>query len=146
MTVLLRALCLLPLFFYVGFGQLVPFFGGWFGGNRDDSSASGSSGSDDGDFKGVWELVSEDSGVSAMHLILMPKNNKAIMFDATIFGPSNIKLPSTENCRPVPDSNETDCWAHAVEYDIDTAEIRPLKVTTLLCFRSNSCMQMMYLD
>lgn len=129
MAVLLRALCLLPLLFHVGFGQLLPFFGGKFGRNEDESDSKPDFGAD---YKGEWEVVSKDSGVSAMHLILMPKNNKAIMFDATVFGPSNIQLPKSEKCRPVPDSktNEIDCWAHAVEYDIETAEVRPLKVLT----------------
>ena len=123
MAVLLRALCLLPFLPHVSFGQFLPFFGGWFGGNNGGSAVSYSDSSN-------WELVSKDSGVSAMHLILMPKNNKAIMFDATVFGPSKIQFPDGENCRLVPDSktNETDCWAHAVEYDIGTAEVRPLKV------------------
>ncbi|RVW96246.1 Aldehyde oxidase GLOX1 [Vitis vinifera] len=112
-----------------GFGQLLPFFGGKFGRNEDESDSKPDFGAD---YKGEWEVVSKDSGVSAMHLILMPKNNKAIMFDATVFGPSNIQLPKSEKCRPVPDSktNEIDCWAHAVEYDIETAEVRPLKVLT----------------
>ncbi|KAK1289466.1 hypothetical protein QJS10_CPB18g01089 [Acorus calamus] len=84
------------------------------------------------DYKGGWELVSENSGVSAMHLVIF-NNNKAIMFDATVFGPSQIKLPAEVGCRNDPTmkgTNKEDCWAHAVEFDIDTAEIRPLKVST----------------
>lgn len=79
-------------------------------------------------YDGEWELVSHDSGVSAMHLVLMP-NDKAIMFDTTFYGPSNIQLPPG-NCRFYSSGNETkeDCWAHAVEYDIHTGFVRPLKV------------------
>ncbi|KAM5565523.1 aldehyde oxidase GLOX1 [Rosa sericea] len=87
------------------------------------------------EYRGRWELVSENSGVSAMHMIIMPNSNKAIMFDAGGFGPSEISLPAGD-CRRVLDSRqevevyELDCWAHAVEFDIDTAAIRPLKILT----------------
>lgn len=33
------------------------------------------------EYRGGWELFSENSGVSAMHMIMMPNSNKAIMFD-----------------------------------------------------------------
>uniref|UniRef100_A0A5B7C108 Galactose oxidase n=1 Tax=Davidia involucrata TaxID=16924 RepID=A0A5B7C108_DAVIN len=82
---------------------------------------------------GVWQIHSPDSGVSAMHIQLLP-NNKAIMFDATSLGPSNTMLPPPHpaSCRPIPESktNERDCSAHAVEYDIETAKFRSLKVLT----------------
>ncbi|XP_004292851.1 PREDICTED: uncharacterized protein LOC101303486 [Fragaria vesca subsp. vesca] len=87
------------------------------------------------EYRGRWELVSDNSGVSAMHMIIMPNSNKAIMFDAAGFGPSGISLPAGD-CRRVLDSRkedevyELDCWAHAVEFDIDTAAIRPLKILT----------------
>lgn len=79
------------------------------------------------DYMGKWELVSTNSGVSAMHLQLMP-TGKVVMFDATNFGPSKIQLPAG-HCRVdlnFPDKE--DCWAHAVEYDVQTAHIRPLEV------------------
>ncbi|XP_010924630.1 aldehyde oxidase GLOX1-like [Elaeis guineensis] len=81
-------------------------------------------------YAGEWKLVRENAGVSAMHLVIM-KNNKAIMFDTTVLGPSQIALPQG-NCRVDPNSpvKALDCWAHAVEFDIDTAEVRPLKVLT----------------
>ncbi|XP_050364907.1 aldehyde oxidase GLOX1-like [Argentina anserina] len=87
------------------------------------------------EYRGRWELVSENSGVSAMHMIIMPKSNKAIIFYAAGFGPSEISLPAGD-CRRFLDSRkegevyELDCWAHAVEFDIDTAAIRPLKILT----------------
>ncbi|KAG1367891.1 Aldehyde oxidase GLOX1 [Cocos nucifera] len=81
-------------------------------------------------YTGAWKLVRENAGVSAMHLVIM-KNNKAIMFDTTVLGPSRIALPRG-NCRADPNSpvKALDCWAHAVEFDIDTAKVRPLKVLT----------------
>ncbi|CAN6540039.1 unnamed protein product [Malus baccata var. baccata] len=91
---------------------------------------------DEGEYRGGWELVSENSGVSAMHMTIMPNSNKAIMFDAAGFGPSEISLPPGD-CRRVFDERdetgeyyEEDCWAHAVEFDTETAAIRPLKILT----------------
>jgi len=81
-------------------------------------------------FKGLWELFSKDSGANAMHINILP-NNKVIMYDATAFHISTIKLPNGE-CIPYKDERSgaelQDCWSHAVEFDIDTAKIRPLKV------------------
>ncbi|PQQ04020.1 WSC domain-containing protein-like [Prunus yedoensis var. nudiflora] len=93
-------------------------------------------GGDDTEYRGGWELVSENAGVSAMHMTIMPSTNKAIMFDAAGFGPSGISFPPGD-CRRVFDERdgnedqfELDCWAHAVEFNIDTADIRPLKILT----------------
>lgn len=80
-------------------------------------------------FQGSWKVVSANSYVSAMHMNLLP-NNKMIMFDASAFHISQIKLPNGR-CLPFKtDQGATlqDCWAHGVEYDIETAEIRPLTV------------------
>ncbi|KAL8128702.1 hypothetical protein V2J09_017857 [Rumex salicifolius] len=74
---------------------------------------------------GKWELFTSDSGVSAMHIQIMPSNN-AIIFDAASLGPSNIKLPPN-NCRAIP-PNVTDCFAHGVVLDTNTAKVRVLKV------------------
>lgn len=81
-------------------------------------------------FLGQWEVVSEDSGVSAMHLAVTHEG-KAIMFDSTASGPSHAHL-TANNCRPDPAGKSAavlDCWAHAVEFDLKTYKIRPLKVT-----------------
>lgn len=80
-------------------------------------------------YMGAWEVVSKDSGVSAMHVNLLP-NNKVIMYDASAFHISNIKLPNGE-CLPFKDDKGValqDCWAHGVEYDADKNTVRPLKV------------------
>ncbi|WOL08348.1 hypothetical protein Cni_G17101 [Canna indica] len=81
-------------------------------------------------FNGSWELIRNSSGVSVMHLVIT-KENKAVMFDATHFGSSKIRLPEG-NCRPDPTGkrNIDDCWAHAVEYDFVNDNLRPLKVLT----------------
>ncbi|PKU73417.1 aldehyde oxidase GLOX1-like [Dendrobium catenatum] len=81
-------------------------------------------------FLGQWEIVSEDSGVSAMHLVVTHEN-KAIMFDSTASGPSHAILTAS-NCRSDPTGKTAmlDCWAHAIEFDLETYKIRPLKVLT----------------
>ncbi|XP_072952469.1 aldehyde oxidase GLOX1-like [Typha angustifolia] len=83
-----------------------------------------------GGFAGKWELITNTSGVSAMHLAIL-KDNKAIMFDTTSLGPSTIKLPNG-NCRIDQRSKNKslDCWAHAVEFDYNTGKYRALKVLT----------------
>lgn len=82
-------------------------------------------------FLGTWKLVTRNSMVSAMHMNLLP-NNKMIIFDASAFHISQIKLPNGK-CIPFKtDQGATlqDCWAHGIEYDIETAKIRPLTMTT----------------
>ncbi|XP_058206721.1 putative aldehyde oxidase Art an 7 [Rhododendron vialii] len=79
-------------------------------------------------YLGGWKIHNPNAGVEAMHIQLLP-TNKAILFDATNLGPSNIQLQPPGNCRPIPDRpGQVDCWAHAVEYDVETAEVRPLKI------------------
>ncbi|XP_047966240.1 putative aldehyde oxidase Art an 7 [Salvia hispanica] len=79
---------------------------------------------------GSWEIHSQNSGVSAMHIQLMP-NNKAAWHDSTSNGLSEIDN-SPPFCRPRVGGRQTDskqdCTAHAVQYDIETAHVRPVKV------------------
>ncbi|KAH0989823.1 hypothetical protein GBA52_001306 [Prunus armeniaca] len=133
MSILLKSLTLLSLFFTYCLTQ--PSL---FGNSRVTKTPLIAiyNGGDDTEYRGGWELVSENAGVSAMHMTIMPNTNKAIMFDAAGFGPSGISFPPGD-CRPVfnerdenEDHYELDCWAHAVEFDIDTADIRPLKILT----------------
>ncbi|KAL6848957.1 hypothetical protein ACP4OV_021540 [Aristida adscensionis] len=80
---------------------------------------------------GSWTIVSQNAGVSAMHMVVM-RHGKAIMFDATSTGRSLMRLPS-ENCRIDPHAKvpgTMDCWAHAVEFDYNTGNIRALKLET----------------
>ncbi|KAM0828858.1 hypothetical protein ACQ4PT_067264 [Festuca glaucescens] len=82
-------------------------------------------------FAGWWNVLSENSGVSAMHLAIM-RHGKAVMFDTTTTGPSLSMLPAG-NCRPDPRSvppGAMDCSAHAVEFDYNTGAVRPLKILT----------------
>lgn len=149
-----RTLFLLPLFLVTVHSQLFPnnpFFGG---SNEDEDNDPGLKlpginsplfgGSTMGDvdkfdpganppyetnYKGSWILVSADSGANAMHVNLLP-NNKVILFDATAFHMSTVKLPHGE-CIPYKDDkkvNRVDCWSHGTEFDIQSAAKRPLKV------------------
>jgi hypothetical protein len=80
---------------------------------------------------GTWTIVSQNSGVSAMHMAVM-RHGKAVMFDTTTTGRSLLRLPQN-NCRVDPRAKTEgtmDCWAHAVEFDYATGGLRPLKVQT----------------
>jgi hypothetical protein len=80
--------------------------------------------------KGSWELVSMNSGVSAMHSILLPKVNKVLMYDATIWKKSEIRLPAG-HCRLLnKTTGENDCYCHSVLFDIATTAITPLELHT----------------
>ncbi|EEF48214.1 Galactose oxidase precursor, putative [Ricinus communis] len=81
-------------------------------------------------YKGDWELVSQNSGVSAMHAILLPKTDKVLMYDATIWKISKLPLPNDE-CRVLnKTTGDKDCWCHSVLFDIKTSELTPLELHT----------------
>lgn len=132
-----KALCLLPLFFIHGYSQFLfrnpfaPFFPKPAAGSfkRIDADAQP-------DFEttsqGSWLIVSPNSGVSSMHMQLLP-NNKIIMYDSAAFHISDIKLPNGV-CIPFKDKDGKelqDCWSHGVEFDTDTGKVRPLKVNLI---------------
>ncbi|XVF88584.1 hypothetical protein PTKIN_Ptkin19aG0062600 [Pterospermum kingtungense] len=79
------------------------------------------------DYKGDWELFTPNSGVSAMHLIILPKIDQALMFDATVWKQSKIMLPGPP-CRQVEGTNEQDCFCHSVLMDIETAKLRTMRL------------------
>lgn len=78
---------------------------------------------------GKWEIFLQNSGVSAMHAILMPVINQVQFYDATIWRISKIKLPPGIPCHVVdPKTKRIDCWAHSVLVDVSTGAIKPLSV------------------
>lgn len=81
-------------------------------------------------FLGSWEIVNPSNGIAAMHMNLLP-NNKIIMYDASAYRVSAIKLANGV-CVPYinKDTGATlqDCFAHGLEYDFLTNKIRTLKV------------------
>ncbi|XP_049345436.1 putative aldehyde oxidase Art an 7 [Solanum verrucosum] len=79
--------------------------------------------------RGAWMLHSPNSGVAAMHIQLMP-NNKAVWYDTTNLGQSAIQN-NPPFCKPVPERpGETDCWSHGVRYDVESGQVRTLKIMT----------------
>ncbi|KAF2303951.1 hypothetical protein GH714_024931 [Hevea brasiliensis] len=81
-------------------------------------------------YKGAWELVSQNSGISAMHAILLPKIDKVLMYDATIWKISKLPLPNG-HCRVLnKTTGEKDCWSHSVLFDINNSELTPLELHT----------------
>lgn len=81
-------------------------------------------------YKGEWAIVSDNSGVSAMHAILLPKIDKVLMYDATIWKISKIELPNGK-CRVLNQTTgEKDCWCHSVLYDINNGQLTPLELNT----------------
>ncbi|EYU32954.1 hypothetical protein ABFS82_11G050800 [Erythranthe guttata] len=123
-----------------GFGFLFPwnpqpspvpqFPGVGFGGEAPPENGGDESGAQT-NFLGSWKIHSENAGVSAMHIQLMPNNNKAVWYDSTGNGLSEIES-NPPVCRKRVGGRDSDppqdCTAHAIEYDIDTAQIRTLNV------------------
>jgi hypothetical protein len=79
---------------------------------------------------GTWDLLVENAGVSAMHMTTTHFST-VVMFDRTNFGPSELRLDKGR-CRDNPKDLALthDCWAHSIEYNILTNEVRPLMVMT----------------
>ncbi|XP_031094980.1 aldehyde oxidase GLOX1-like [Ipomoea triloba] len=67
-----------------------------------------------------WEIVTQNVGVSAMHMQLMI-NNKVVWFDTTNLGPSAL-MQNPRWCRKDLKGLD-DCWAHGVTYDPYTAKV-----------------------
>ncbi|CAN1215270.1 Aldehyde oxidase GLOX1 [Linum perenne] len=82
------------------------------------------------EYKGKFELFTNNSGVSAMHTIVLPNCDNVLMYDATIWRISNIMLPNGE-CRILNQATgEKDCYAHSVLLNYKTAELIPLMLHT----------------
>ncbi|KAG8090717.1 hypothetical protein GUJ93_ZPchr0011g27075 [Zizania palustris] len=76
---------------------------------------------------GEWQLLHENTGVSAMHMQLLP-GDFVLMFDRTDSGPSNISLDALSPCA-VPTAGAgvgaVDCSAHSVLLDLRSNALRP---------------------
>ncbi|CAI9758994.1 unnamed protein product [Fraxinus pennsylvanica] len=81
-------------------------------------------------FLGSWKVDNPNSGVAAMHVQLLP-NNKAVWYDTVNLGRSDI-LAHPPACRRLVGGRRgdrgLDCTAHAIEYDIETAQLRTMKM------------------
>ncbi|XP_019188166.1 PREDICTED: aldehyde oxidase GLOX1-like [Ipomoea nil] len=67
-----------------------------------------------------WQTVTENVGVSALHMQLMT-NNRVVWYDAINLGRSAL-MQNPKWCRK-DDKGREDCWAHGVTYDLDTAKV-----------------------
>ncbi|CAJ1951711.1 unnamed protein product [Sphenostylis stenocarpa] len=84
-------------------------------------------------FIGQWEILNNQSGVSAMQIQLMPDNTINV-YDTTIYRLSRLKYPEGMPCVPFYDENlkenKQDCFAHGMEYTLATNQVRALTVKT----------------
>lgn len=76
---------------------------------------------------GYWQLLLENTGVSAMHMALTHENT-VLIFDQTEAGPSQYPLRHRRRCAM--GTSEPSCYAHSIEYDIATNSLRPLTLKT----------------
>ncbi|PHT42871.1 hypothetical protein CQW23_16896 [Capsicum baccatum] len=77
--------------------------------------------------RGAWIIHSQNAGVAAMHIQLMP-NNKAIWFDTINLRPSAIQN-NPPFCKLVSDRpGEIDCWSHGVQYDVESGQATTSKI------------------
>ncbi|XP_010470630.1 PREDICTED: aldehyde oxidase GLOX1 [Camelina sativa] len=98
---------------------------------REQKDKAPAAGGPEMNWPGQWELFMKNSGVSAMHAILMPVINKVQFYDATIWRISQVKLPPGVPCHVYDQkAKKVDCFAHSVLVDINTGAIRPLALTT----------------
>lgn len=138
MAVIFKAICVFPLLIVSAHAHVFSFPSSDFGDAQkaiekfetgNNAIGSGNNNAETG-YNGKWELVSENSGVSAMHAILLPKIDKVLMYDATVWRTSEIPLPPQKMPCRVADqtTGELDCWCHSVLFDIETSELTALKV------------------
>lgn len=81
--------------------------------------------------QGRWELLLNNTGVVAMHMVLTHLNT-VLIFDQTGAGRSGYLFrehhQGAQSCTP--NSTDSWCWAHSIEYNIATNTIRPLTLKT----------------
>ncbi|KAK9920569.1 hypothetical protein M0R45_029122 [Rubus argutus] len=82
------------------------------------------------DLPGTWELLVANAGISSMHTAVT-RFNTVVLLDRTNIGPSR-KMLRKGHCRNDPSDAvlKHDCYAHSVQFDPQTNQIRPLMVLT----------------
>lgn len=82
------------------------------------------------DLPGTWEVLVADAGIASMHTVVT-RFNTAVLLDRTNIGPSRKLLPKG-HCRYDQDDAllKRDCYAHSVHLDLETNQVRPLKILT----------------
>ncbi|KAJ7961354.1 glyoxal oxidase-related protein [Quillaja saponaria] len=79
---------------------------------------------------GTWEILVPNAGVSSMHTAVT-RFNTVVLLDRTNIGPSR-KMLRKGHCRfdPIDAVLKRDCYAHSVQLDLQTNQIRPLMILT----------------
>ncbi|XP_050382556.1 aldehyde oxidase GLOX isoform X1 [Argentina anserina] len=82
------------------------------------------------DLPGTWELLVANAGIASMHTAVT-RFNTVVLLDRTNIGPSR-KMLRRGHCRNDPDDAalKHDCYAHSVQFDPSTNQIRPLMILT----------------
>lgn len=79
---------------------------------------------------GTWELLVPNAGIASMHTAVT-RFNTVVLLDRTNIGPSR-KMLRRGHCRF--DKNDPilkrDCYAHSLQYDIQSNQLRPLMILT----------------
>ncbi|KAF6137226.1 hypothetical protein GIB67_030990 [Kingdonia uniflora] len=77
--------------------------------------------------QGQWSTLLNNTGVVAMHMAVTHRNT-VILFDQLDAGRSGLEL---NRClRSHRNASDSSCWAHSIEYHIDSNSIRPLSLAT----------------
>ncbi|KAM7468032.1 hypothetical protein LguiB_015594 [Lonicera macranthoides] len=82
------------------------------------------------DLPGKWDLLVENAGIASMHTAVT-RFNTVVLLDRTNIGPTR-KLLRPGHCRTDPTDPvlKHDCYAHSVQFDPNTNQIRPLTILT----------------
>uniref|UniRef100_A0A5B7BK86 Aldehyde oxidase GLOX n=1 Tax=Davidia involucrata TaxID=16924 RepID=A0A5B7BK86_DAVIN len=82
------------------------------------------------DLPGTWELLVANAGIASMHTAVT-RFNTVVLLDRTNIGPSR-KMLRKGHCRYDPNDAvlKRDCYAHSVQFDPQTNQIRPLMILT----------------
>ncbi|XP_038880128.1 aldehyde oxidase GLOX-like [Benincasa hispida] len=82
---------------------------------------------------GRWKLLLNNTGVVAMHMALT-HHNTVVIFDQTSAGPSGYRLRRRSGGKRCTTSHsdmiDPNCYAHSVEYDISTNQVRALQLSS----------------
>lgn len=97
------------------------------------SSAVGVSPASQMQTAGRWKLLLNNTGVVAMHMALT-HHNTVVIFDQTSAGPSGYHLRRRFGGKRCTGSHsdmiDPTCYAHSVEYDISTNQVRALQLSS----------------
>ncbi|KAG0578989.1 hypothetical protein M758_4G054100 [Ceratodon purpureus] len=76
-----------------------------------------------------WKTVVQNAGVEAMHMATF-NTDRVVIFDRTNVGATGMKMNGRCRDQPLELVLKHDCWAHSVEYDSNSNNIRTLFIFT----------------